>query len=96
MNGDSWSDAQEGSMFTFETADQKEVRRFRIAQFYGRAATVESGGSVVTGHVRAVREKDQSVPPCWTITIVPNPPKPVRVPGRPAPRFSVFEDEGSY
>ena len=26
-------------MFTFETADQKEVRRFRIAQFNGRAAT---------------------------------------------------------
>jgi len=27
-------------MFTFETADQKEVRRFRIAQFNGRAATM--------------------------------------------------------
>ena len=28
-------------MFTFETADQKEVRRFRIAQFNGRTATSE-------------------------------------------------------
>jgi len=27
-------------MFTFETSDQKEVRRFRIAQFNGRTATV--------------------------------------------------------
>jgi len=32
-------------MFTYETADQKEVRRFRIAQFNGRTATV-------TGFVR--------------------------------------------
>ena len=39
-------------MFTFETADQKEVRRFRIAQFNGRIATVRSGGSTITGHVR--------------------------------------------
>ena len=83
-------------MFTFETADQKEVRRFRIAQFYGRAATVESGGSVITGHVRAVREKDQSTSPCWTITIIPSPPKTPRGPLRSASRFSAFEDEDSY
>ena len=38
-------------MFTFETADQKEVRRFRIAQFNGRAATVRNGNATVTGHV---------------------------------------------
>jgi len=38
-------------MFTFETADQKEVRRFRIAQFNGRATTIKSGGSTITGHV---------------------------------------------
>ena len=31
-------------MFTFETADRKEVRRFRIAQFNGRTATIRSGG----------------------------------------------------
>ena len=30
-------------MFTFETSDQKEVRRFRIAQFNGRTATVAFG-----------------------------------------------------
>jgi len=28
-------------MFTFETADRKEVRRFRIAQFNGRTATAD-------------------------------------------------------
>ena len=44
-------------MFTFETADQKEVRRFRIAQFNGRTATVKSGGATITGHVRSVMEK---------------------------------------
>jgi len=62
-------------MFTFETADQKEVRRFRIAQFNGRTATVKSGGATITGHVRSVMEKEASVPPRWTITIVPTPPK---------------------
>ena len=35
-------------MFTFETTDQKEVRRFRIAQFNGRVTTVGSGG--IDGH----------------------------------------------
>ena len=58
-------------MFTYETADQKEVRRFRIAQFNGRAATVRNGKQTVTGHVRSVLAKAASVPPCWTITIVP-------------------------
>lgn len=58
-------------MFTYETADQKEVRRFRIAQFNGRAATVRNGNATVTGHVRSVLENAASVPPCWTITIVP-------------------------
>ncbi len=36
-------------MFTFETTDQREVRRFRIAQFNGRTATVRSAGSTITG-----------------------------------------------
>ncbi|MGY3078347.1 hypothetical protein ACVWZZ_004755 [Bradyrhizobium sp. LM6.10] len=36
-------------MFTYETADQKEVRRFRIAQFNGRMATVTAGEATVTG-----------------------------------------------
>jgi hypothetical protein len=56
-------------MFTFETADQKEVRRFRIAQFNGRTATVWSGGAAVTGHVRSVLECKPTQR--WTITIVP-------------------------
>jgi hypothetical protein len=30
--------AEEESMFTFDTTDQKEARRFRIAQFNGRVA----------------------------------------------------------
>jgi hypothetical protein len=56
-------------MFKFETADQKEVRRFRIAQFNGRTATVSSGGATVTGHVRSVLESKPAQ--SWTITIVP-------------------------
>ena len=62
-------------MFTYETVDQKEVRRFRIAQFNGRTATVQSGGSTVTGFVRSVLEQESSIPPRWTITIIPNPPR---------------------
>jgi hypothetical protein len=71
-------------MFRFETADQKEVRRFRIAQFNGRPATVQSDGSTVTGHVRAVQEVEESVPQRWTITIIPTPPREVMPPPRPA------------
>ena len=59
-------------MFTFETTDLKEVRRFRIAQFNGRTATVRSGGSTVTGHVRSVLESKSSIPLRWVITIVPS------------------------
>jgi len=62
-------------MFTYETADQKEVRRFRIAQFNGRMATVTSGDSTMTGFVRSVLEQESSVPPRWTITIIPSAPK---------------------
>jgi hypothetical protein len=62
-------------MFKYETANQKEVRRFRIAQFNGRPATVKSGGATVTGLVRAVQEIEASDPPRWTITIVPTPVK---------------------
>jgi hypothetical protein len=56
-------------MFTFVTSDQKEVRRFRIAQFNGRTATVSSGESTVTGHVRSVLESKPTQR--RTITIVP-------------------------
>jgi hypothetical protein len=81
-------------MITIETADQKEARRFRIAQFNGRPATIRSGGSTITGHVRSVLEKDQSCPPCWTITIIPSAPKaPATVISRVVPRFSHFADD---
>jgi hypothetical protein len=72
-------------MFTFETSDQKEVRRFRIAQFNGRTATVRSAGSAVTGYVRSIVENKSSVPAAWTITIIPEEPKPTLL-LRPASR----------
>ena len=62
-------------MFTFDTSDQKEVRRFRIAQFNGRTATARRSGSAVTGHVRSIVENKTSVPVAWTITIIPEEPK---------------------
>ena len=80
-------------MFTYETADQKEVRRFRIAQFNGRMATIKSGDSVVTGLVRSVLEKESSVPPRWTITIIPSPPKSKSGSSRPTPRLRAFADD---
>jgi hypothetical protein len=83
-------------MFTYETADQKEVRRFRIAQFNGRAATVRSGQETVTGQVRSVLEKAASVPPCWTIIIVPAAQKPAQTAVRSAPRFMSFAEEDLY
>jgi hypothetical protein len=58
-------------MFTFETTDPKEARRFRIAQFNGRAATFRSAGSTVTGHVRSIMENKSSVPAAWVVMIVP-------------------------
>ena len=48
LTEDSCGDQRSPLMFTFETSDQKEVRRFRIAQFNGRTATVRSAGSA--GH----------------------------------------------
>jgi hypothetical protein len=80
-------------MFTFETGDQKEVRRFRIAQFNGRMATVRSAGSMVTGHVRSVLENKASVPLRWTITIVPSVPKAKVDLLRPTPRVRAFVEE---
>jgi hypothetical protein len=83
-------------MITFETSDQREVRRFRIAQFNGRAATVKSGEKTIVGHVRSVLEKESSMPPSWTITIVPSRPRPARVAPRSAPRFSSFAEQDFY
>ena len=80
-------------MFTFETSDQKEVRRCRIAQFNGRTATVRSAGSAVTGHVRSIVENKASVPAAWTITIIPNEPKEMIKPLRPASRARPFAED---
>jgi hypothetical protein len=78
-------------MFTFETTDLKEVRRFRIAQFNGRVVSVRSGGSTIIGHDRSVLDSKSSVPARWTITIVQNAKiKPHVL--RPAPRVRAFED----
>ncbi len=80
-------------MFTFETADQKEVRRFRIAQFNGRTATIRSAGSTITGHVRSVLESKSSIPTQWTITIVPTEPKIKAETLRSAPRVHAFVED---
>ncbi len=80
-------------MFTYETADQKEVRRFRIAQFNGRMATVKAGESTVTGFVRSVLEQDSTIPPRWTITIIPNVPKEEPKALRPTSRARPFAED---
>lgn len=80
-------------MFTYETADQREVRRFRIAQFNGRMATVKAGESTVTGFVRSVLEQESSMPPRWTITIIPNGSKEEIKPLRPASRARPFAED---
>jgi hypothetical protein len=80
-------------MYTYETADQKEVRRFRIAQFNGRMATVKAGESTVTGFVRSVLEQESSLPPRWTITIIPNAPKEEIRQLRPVSRARPFAED---
>ncbi len=80
-------------MFTFETTDQKEARRFRIAQFNGRTVTAHSAGATVTGHVRSIVENQSRVPAAWTITIIPETPKPAAVNLRPAPRIRTFAED---
>ena len=80
-------------MFTYETADQKEVRRFRIAQFNGRMATVKAGESTVTGFVRSVLEQESTIPPRWTITIIPNTPKEEPKMLRPNSRMRPFAED---
>jgi hypothetical protein len=80
-------------MLTFETTDLKEVRRFRIAQFNGRAVTARSGGSTVIGHVRSIVENKSSIPQCWTIAIIPSPPKEKIAPLRPIARVYSFAED---
>ena len=79
-------------MFTFATSDPKEVRRFRIAQFNGRAATFRSASSAVTGHVRSIVENKSSVAAAWVITIIPEEPK-AGIATRPAPRMRAFAED---
>ena len=79
-------------MFTFEIADQKEVRRFRIAQFNGRAATARPNGTAVTGLVRSIVENKSSVPAAWVITIIPEEPK-AGIAMRPSPRIRSFAED---
>ena len=79
-------------MFTFETSDQKVVRRFRIAQFNGRTATFRAAGPAVTGYIRSIVENKSSVPAAWVITIIPGEPKPV-IATRPAPRMRSFAED---
>jgi len=77
-------------MFTFETTDLTQVRRFRIAQFNGRTATVRAGETTVTGHVRSVLERKSSNPASWRITLVPTGPKPRIGVLRPTSRIRAF------
>ena len=80
-------------MFTYETADQKEVRRFRIAQFNGRMATVKAGELTVTGFVRSVLEQELTIPPRWIITIIPNAAKEEPKALRPTSRARPFAED---
>jgi hypothetical protein len=80
-------------MFTFEMTDQKEVRRFRIAQFNGRITTVSSAGSTFAGHVRSVLECKPSIPQRWTVTIIPRVPKVVTDVARPRPQIRTFAED---
>lgn len=78
-------------MFTFETADQKEARRCRIAQFNGRAITLRSNGSTVTGMVRLIVESKSTDPSVWVVTLIPNPPRASQ--RHPAARHGAFAED---
>ena len=80
-------------MFTFDTTNLKEARSLRIAQYNGRTATVRSGGSTVTGHVRSVLEcKSNPRAICWSVTIVPTEPS-RDISSGPTPRVHAFMDD---
>jgi hypothetical protein len=74
-------------MFTYETTDRKEARRFRMAQFNGRTATIRSAGATVTGRVRAIVESKSGATAAWLVTIVPDEPKTAASAARLAPRL---------
>ncbi|MGA7811310.1 hypothetical protein [Bradyrhizobium sp.] len=58
-------------MFKFETVDPKVAQRFRVAQYNGKHAAVETDGATITGLVRSVVEREARDPTRWTISIVP-------------------------
>ncbi|KJC58785.1 hypothetical protein UP10_21880 [Bradyrhizobium sp. LTSPM299] len=80
-------------MFTYETTDQKEARRFRIAQFNGRSATIRSADATVTGRVRSIVESKTSVRMTWVITIVPEERTSMVPTARPAPRMPIAAED---
>jgi hypothetical protein len=81
-------------MFTFETVDLKEVRRFRIAQFNGRTATITSDGTTVTGHIRSIQErKSCSGQIGWCITMIPVEPKVATAVLRPVSLVRAFAED---
>jgi hypothetical protein len=80
-------------MFTFETTDRKEVRRFRSAQFSGKAVTTGAAGAMVTGHVHSIAERKSRVPESWVITIIPQESKASATSLRPAPRLRTFAED---
>lgn len=80
-------------MFTYQTTDRKEARRFRIAQFNGRPATIRSAGATVTGRVRSIVESSSGATAAWVITIVPDEPKPAAARMRRAPVLSLATED---
>jgi hypothetical protein len=80
-------------MFTYETTDQKEARRFRIAQFNGRSATIRSAGATVTGRVRSIVESKTSVRVTWVITIIPDERTSIVPTSRPALRMPIAAED---
>ena len=80
-------------MFTFETSDQKEVRRFRIAQFNGRTATVRSAGSA--GHRPRSIDRGKQVERSGGVDHHDHPGRAQgrRIALRPAPRVRAFAED---
>jgi hypothetical protein len=54
---------------------------------------VAAGEATVTGFVRSVLEQESSMPPRWTITIIPNTPKEELKPLRPSSRARPFAED---
>ena len=80
-------------MFTFETVNLKEVRRFRIAQFNGRTATTTADGRTVTGHIRSIQEKTAGDQVSWCITMIPIEPRVATTVLRPVSLVRAFAED---